>query len=165
MASHTFVFWPEEPRRSYQVSRIIGLADFGASDFQEVYRTVQDIDPFDDISWSRAWERTGDLVEITLEEAEAHNNLHSIRYAHQRASNYYRLAADTLPADDPKKLPLFHKARDHFLKALPYQEAKVECVDIPYDGTTLDGFFVHARWANGPAPTLIWLGGADSLSE
>ena len=38
-------------------------------------------------------------------------------------------------------------------------------MDIPYEDTTLTGFFVHARWMEAPAPMLIWLGGADSYSE
>ena len=149
---------------SYHVSRIIGLCDFGAADFTEIYQAVLRIDPTDDSSWNREWLRLAELVEDMAEEAEAHNNLSSARFAYQRASNYYRLAQDVLHPDDPNKLPQLLKAREHFLKCLPYQEAKVECVDIPYGDTTLTGFFVHARWSEGPAPTLILLSGADSLS-
>lgn len=165
MSNVTYMAWPEHSRLSYQVSRILGLCDFGAADFTEVYQAVLRIEPDDDYSWNREWLRVAHLVGKTAQEAEAHNNLAAARYAHQRASNYYRLAQDTLPPDDPNKLSQLHKARDHFLKALPYQETRVDRVEIPYEETTLTGFFVHARWANGPAPTVIWLSGADSLSE
>ena len=164
MSNVTYMAWPEHSRLSYQVSRILGLCDFGAADFTEVYQAVLRIEPDDDYSWNREWLRVAHLVGKTAQEAEAHNNLAAARYAHQRASNYYRLAQDTLPPDDPNKLSQLHKARDHFLKALPYQETRVDRVEIPYEETTLTGFFVHARWANGPAPTVIWLSGADSLS-
>ena len=38
------------------------------------------------------------------DEAEAHSNWSSARFANQRASNYYRLAQDVLLPDDPNKL-------------------------------------------------------------
>ncbi|MFQ5861434.1 MAG: alpha/beta hydrolase family protein, partial [Dehalococcoidia bacterium] len=165
MAAITFMAWPEQSNRSYQVSRIISLSDFGAADFTEVYQAIQRIDPTDDYSWNREWLRMAQLVEEMGREAAAHSNHASARFAYQRASNYYRLAQDVLPPDDPNKLPLQRKAREYFLKALPYQEARVDCVEIPYEETTLPGFFVHARWVDGPAPTIIWLSGADSLPE
>ncbi len=165
MASVTYMAWPELSRMSYHVSRIIGLCDFGAADFTEIYQAVLRIDPTDDASWNREWLRLGQLVEEMCEEAEAHRNYSSVRFAHQRASNYYRLAQDVLDPDDPEKLPQMRKSRDHFLACLPYQEAQVDQVKIPYEDTELNGFFVHARWTDGPAPTLIWMSGADSLSE
>ncbi|MDA1226475.1 MAG: prolyl oligopeptidase family serine peptidase [Chloroflexi bacterium] len=165
MASVTYMAWPENVRMSYHISRIIGLCEFGAADFTEIYQAVLRIDPTDDASWNREWLRMANLVEEMAEEAEAYSNWSSARFAYQRASNYYRLAQDVLDPDDPNKLPQLWKAREHFLKCLPYQEAKAEVVDIPYETTNLTGFFVHARWGEGPAPTLIWLCGADSLSE
>ncbi len=165
MSNVTYMAWPEHSRLSYQVSRILGLCDFGAADFTEVYQAVLRIEPDDDYSWNREWLRIAQLVERMAQEAEVHRNFASARFAHQRASNYYRLAQDSLPPDDPNKLPELHKARELFLKALPYQEARVDRVEIPYEETTLSGIFVHARWAEGPAPTIIWLSGADSLPE
>ena len=165
MASVTYMAWPENVRMSYQISRIVGLCDFGAADFTEIYQAVLRIDPSDDASWNREWLRLAQLVEEMGEEAESHSNWSSARYAYQRASNYYRLAQDVLDPDDPNKLPQLRKAREHFLKCLPYQQTEVEVVKIPYENTNLTGFFVHARWSSGPAPTLIWLSGADSLSE
>lgn len=165
MASITYMAWPENVRMSYHISRIIGLCDFGAADFTEIYQAVLRIDPTDDESWNREWLRLAQLVEATAEEAESHSNWSSARFAYQRASNYYRLAQDVLMPDDPNKLPQLHKAREHFLKCLPYQDTKIEVVDIPYETTYLTGFFVHQRWGSGPAPTLIWMSGADSLSE
>ncbi|MDP6799818.1 MAG: alpha/beta hydrolase [SAR202 cluster bacterium] len=165
MAVTTYMAWPEYPRMSYQVSRIIALSDFGAADFTEVYQAVLRIDPTDDYSWNGEWLRMGRLAEEMAVEAEAHANHSSARFAHQRASNYYRLAQDSLPADDPDKLPQLWKAREHFIASLPYQETRVDRVDVQYENTTLDGFFVHARWSDGRAPTIIWIGGADSLTE
>ncbi|MDP6714542.1 MAG: hypothetical protein QF368_07955, partial [SAR202 cluster bacterium] len=164
MPSVTFMAWPELSRMSYHVSRIIGLCDFGAADFTEIHQAVLRIDPTDDDSWNREWLRMGQLVEEMCDEAYAKRNYSSVRFAHQRASNYYRLAQDVLDPDDPEKLPQLRKSRDHFLACLPYQEAQVDQVKIPYEDTELNGFFVHARWTDGPAPTLIWMSGADSLS-
>ena len=105
MASVTYMAWPEHVRMSYHVSRIIGLCDFGAADFTEIYQAVLRIDPTDDSSWNREWLRMAELVEEMATEAEAHNNHSSARFAYQRASNYYRLAQDVLHPDDPCLFP------------------------------------------------------------
>ena len=87
MASVTYMAWPEHVRMSYHISRIIGLCDFGAADFTEIYQAVLRIDPTDDASWNREWLRLAQLVEQMGEEAEGHSNWSSARFAHPRASN------------------------------------------------------------------------------
>ena len=78
----TYMAWPENARISYHVSRIIGLCDFGAADFTEIYQAVMRIDPIDDSSWNREWLRVAELVEEMAEEAEAHNNHSTARFAY-----------------------------------------------------------------------------------
>ena len=69
MASVTYMAWPENVRMSYHISRIIGLCDFGAADFTEIYQAVIRIDPNDDVSWNREWLRMAQRVEVMGEEA------------------------------------------------------------------------------------------------
>ena len=50
-------------------------------------------------------------------------------------------------------------------EAMPYQDVRIDSIEVPYEGTELPGYFVHARWAKGPSPTILYINGADSLSE
>jgi hypothetical protein len=48
---------------------------------------------------------------------------------------------------------------------MPYFDHPIETVEIPYAGTTMQGYFVPARVGTGRRPTILYLNGADSLSE
>ena len=54
--------WPERPFESFQITRLMGIADFGGADFTEVYETSNRIDPKDGESWHREWLRTAEAV-------------------------------------------------------------------------------------------------------
>ncbi len=62
MKTSEWLAWPDNPLWSWQVTRIIGLADFGGSNFAEIYEAVQRIVPRDDVSWSLEWEGLAERV-------------------------------------------------------------------------------------------------------
>jgi pimeloyl-ACP methyl ester carboxylesterase len=62
-------------------------------------------------------------------------------------------------------VPVLRKIRDTFQAALPYLDHTVEIVEVPYQGTGLTGYFVPSRVGEGRRPTILYLNGADSLSE
>ena len=163
----TWQAWPE-PRHwnhSFQVTRLLGIIDFGGADFTEIHEAVQRIAIGDNESWHREWHRMGALCEAQAAEAERHGNRFTARYGYQRASNYYRASQFYMPGSDPRKIPTLRRLRDAFQKALPYVEHPVEVVEVPYAGTTLQGYFVPAVGGRGRRPTILYLNGADSLSE
>lgn len=81
------------------------------------------------------------------------------------ASNYYRTAAFylTVHPSDPRLRALSQRSRSCFQQALASFQTPVEQVAIPYEGTTLPGYFY--RVDDTPRPTLIILGGLDSTGE
>ena len=61
----TFQAWPE-PRFwnwSFQVTRLLGIIDFGGEDFTEIHEVVQRTAPGEEESWIREWARMGRLCE------------------------------------------------------------------------------------------------------
>lgn len=167
LRTETFQAWPQEElwNHSFQVTRMLGIIDFGGADFTEIHEVIQRIIPGDDESWHQEWYRMGQLCEEQAVEAERHNNRLTARYAYQRASNYYRASQFYMPGSDPRKIPTFYKLRDTFQAALKYFDHPCEVVEVPYENTTLQGYFVPARNRNGRLPTILYLNGADSLSE
>ena len=163
----SFHAWPDERlwNQSFQVTRLLGIIDFGGADFTEIHEAIQRITPGDDESWHREWYRLGALCERQGHEAMRYGNRLTVRYAYQRASNYYRAAQFYLPGSDPRKLPILHKVRDTFRTAMQHFDHPCETVEIPYENTTLSGYFVPARHAMGRLPTILYLNGLDSLSE
>jgi pimeloyl-ACP methyl ester carboxylesterase len=84
-----------------------------------------------------------------------------------RASNYYRAAEFYLHGDpaDPRITELSSKGVELFRKALTCEEVRVEMVDIPYEGTTLPGYFYPCDATGEPRPTLILQTGFDGTQE
>ncbi|MBI2154930.1 MAG: hypothetical protein HYU24_14695 [Candidatus Rokubacteria bacterium] len=109
MTTQTWTAWPDNPLWSWQVTRIIGLVDFGAANFAEIWEAVQRIRPRDEESWHQEWSRLGTLVESMAHEAEAAGNRLSARDSFSRAAQYFRLAHFFLPGDDARKLPTLHR--------------------------------------------------------
>jgi len=163
----TFQAFPD-PRfwnQSFQVTRLLGIIDFGGSDFTEIHEAVQRIRPEDPESWVTQWARLGRLCEAQAREAEACGNRLTARHAWQRASNYHRASQFYMTGADARKIPTLEKVRDTFRAALPHLDHPVEPVEVPYERTTLPGYFVPARTGSGRRPTILYLNGADSLSE
>src|SRR5919199_868055 len=71
----------------------------------------------------------------------------SARDAYLRATNYYQNGAafylDTNPSDS-RITSTWEKGVEAFRKAIGLFSHKVETIEIPYDGTTLPGYFFNA---------------------
>ncbi len=163
----TFQAWPD-PRLwnwSFQVTRLLGIIDFGGADFTEIHGAIQRIKPGDEESWITEWSRMADLCEAEARLAERCGNRLTARFAWQRASNYHRASQFYMVGADLRKIPTLRKVRDTFRSAVPHFDHRCETVEVPYQGTRLEGYFVPARVGRGRLPTILYLNGADSLSE
>lgn len=164
MRTHTFMAWPENPVMSFQITRILGLIDFGGADFTEVYEVIQKVDPNNTESWYSEWYSMGQLVEKMGVEAEEKGNYIVARNAFQRACNYYRLA-QFFEANVEKRISTLKKMHSVFEQANKYFENPVEKIYVPYEGDKLQGYFVPAfNKEKKKNPTMIYVNGADSLS-
>lgn len=165
MVTKTYQAWPDNRLWSFQVTRILGLIDFGGSDFTEIHEVVQRITPNDDESWNQEWYRMGKLVESWAKEAEDKGNWLSARNGYQRACNYYRLAQFFLSGKDPRRVATLKKMHEIFEKAAKYFSNPIEKVYVDYEGHKLQGYFIPAvDKKKDKAPTMIYVNGADSLS-
>ncbi len=137
----TYQAWPEPHlwNWSFQVTRLLGIIDFGGSDFTEIHKVIQRIKPGDDESWHHEWHRMGRLCEELAQEAERYGNRLTARFGYQRASNYYRASQFYLAGSDARKIPTLQKVRDTFQAAMKHFDGKCEIVEVPYEGTMLMG--------------------------
>ncbi len=129
--------------------------------------TASRIIPGDPASWQKEWTATADRI-FTLGEASlAAGHTVSAREAFLRASNYYRAAylfhfqAPVSPA--LTQLYDLHVAA--FQKAGALLTPPSERIAIPYDGTSLPGYFLRASEDGRPRPTLVMVSGYDSTAE
>ena len=81
-----------------------------------------------------------------------------------RACTYYRTSYVLLfgAPVDPRLVHAFDRETTAFLKAATLFDPPIEPVEIPYDGTTLPGYFYRVDVSGRPRPTLIATNGYDA---
>jgi len=151
----------------FQLLRQLSVASYGGSDINECLITASRIEPGDFESWYLEWfaaaERIHQIADVSLE--KGHNV--SARDGYLRASGYYRAAEFFLHGnpDDPRILQTWGKSRDCFRKAIDLLPHPVEMVEIPYENTTLPGYFMKPDSSDEPRKTLILQTGFDGTAE
>jgi pimeloyl-ACP methyl ester carboxylesterase len=91
----------------------------------------------------------------------------SAREAYLRASTYFRTAEFYLHGNpgDPRILAESRASQKAYAEAARLNGPTWETVEIPYEGTTLPGYFYKVDNSGKPRPTLIFFGGYDSSIE
>jgi hypothetical protein len=163
MSQRTRFFKHDDFEFSTQIA--LGSSGYGAADVGEVLATVAGIDDGDYESWCREWRATAERVEAIAAAGATAGNAVSARDAYLRASTYwfqvafYVLGTKGATADDVRSL--WRRHRDCFEAAAPLFDPPWERLAIPYEGTTLDGWFFRGRPADERAPLLILNNGSD----
>ena len=156
-----------DPTYDFELRRALGYALSGGADLNEVVAAAHAIRPGDGDSWYRAWfalaQRTRALGEASL--AQGHRV--SAREALLRASAYFRPADFFLHTNpkDPRILESWRLSRDTFRQAAALMNHPVEVVSIPYENTTLPGYFLRPNASRQPRKTLIVQTGFDGTGE
>lgn len=152
-----FEFWPDNRMWSYQLVRARVTAHFGGGDIGEMLFAAGRMRAGDLESWHREWlgvaQGTADLASAApgpLAES-----------AWRRAATYYRLAGFFLHPDDPRELALYRQSAAAFRRGMP-QLAEVR---IPFEGRHLHGYFALPQHGRAPFPTLILMGGLESVGD
>lgn len=160
-ATSMWRYWDDNNHWNFTLWRLIGLIDFGAANFSEIITAVENIPAGDEVAWFDQWLALAERVEKLARSAQEKGNHLSAKNGFSRAANYYRVAQFFLAGSDDRKVPTLQRMDLMFREYLTYVD-NVELVQIPYQETTLDGYFVKAE-REGPLPTMIYMNGADSL--
>lgn len=142
----------------------LGFTASGGADIGEAIATAQQIKEGDKRAWYDAWLKTADRTYHFAETMLNSGNAVAAREAFFRASNYYRLAGFYMTAieDQRKSIIANEKSRQSFSKAIS-QIKYITTVNIPYERTTLPGYFIQSQRAN--APLVIIITGFDGTKE
>ena len=154
---------------SFEFLRVLGESIHGGSDINECFATAARIRAGDYESWHQEWSRTARRIHQIAEQCIAHGHAVSARQAFLRASNYYRCAEFFMHMQvgqtDPRALDTYQKSVACFHQAMQLFPSSCEQVKIPYEGTSLPGYFYKVDHSNTLRPTLLIHGGYDSTGE
>ena len=149
-----------------QFLRTLNYASLGAQ-IGEAWAIAAQIRVGDAASWYDAWSSYADRLYDLAVRSRAAGHRVSARNAFLRASNYYRTAyifMFALPVD-PRVIEAYEKQTDSFQKAAALFEQPIEVLKIPYEKTTLPGYFVKHDVSAARGKTLLCTGGYDGTCE
>jgi pimeloyl-ACP methyl ester carboxylesterase len=160
------VLFPEDPQFWYETQRILGHTAYGGADTGEVLSAAVRIVAGDYDNWHDQWLATADRVSAEAEASLLGAHLISARDGFLRASTYYRSAEFFLhgQAEDPRVAVSYARQVECFRDAAALFDPPIEWVEIPFEGTTLQGYFYRGRGV-GELPTVIMHNGFDGSAE
>ncbi|MGN7800227.1 alpha/beta hydrolase family protein [Leifsonia sp. 22587] len=161
--THEFTF-SGDPDFDFEIRTTIGQAFSGAADIGEVLAAVQGIRAKDHEGWFAAWRGLGDRIAAQADAAAAAGHTVSAASAYLRAASYYATAVNavaSLPSDEDL-LPTFRSHRAAWDRWVDLVDLDIDRVDIPYDETTMPGYWFRSGLAGGgPRPALVVVNGSD----
>ncbi|MEV4055467.1 alpha/beta fold hydrolase [Amycolatopsis sp. NPDC049688] len=151
------LMFEEDVQFWFETLRLFGHAAYGGSDFGEVVAAASAVTAGDYDSWHDAYRAMADR--LYAEAADA--GPVTARDLLLRASTYYFSSEFFLHGNpaDPRIAAAYDRSVECFRRA-----GVAEPIEIPYEGTTLSGYFYRAPGA-GPKPVLIMHNGFDGSAE
>ncbi|KAM6524516.1 hypothetical protein FALCPG4_010126 [Fusarium falciforme] len=161
-------FFPRDSSFGYEALRAAAYSNYGGADVAEVIAICSLISSGDEESWMREWRVAADRAVRGAEASLSAGNNMSAQEAFLRASNYYRTAEFYRrrdPKNDEVAEELTRLYTESFNSAMKLTAHNFDEIRIPYEKTTLPGFFVSPPGPPVPRPTIIFNGGFDSVKE
>lgn len=164
MARHHAFTFSDDADLDAEIRSAVGRAPSGASDVGEVLAAVAGVR--DPEHWFAAWRGLGDRVAEHAAASERSGHRVSAASAWLRASAYYAVAVNAVAAleSDDALLPAFRAHRAAWDRWADVVDLDVERIAVPYEGTTLPGYVLHAPGTtagDAPRPTLVGVNGSD----
>ncbi|HLG84105.1 MAG TPA: alpha/beta fold hydrolase [Bradyrhizobium sp.] len=159
--------FPTDVQFWYETQRAFGAAEYGGALFGEVLAVSSRIAPGDYDSWYGAYNDFADRIAKEASDQLARGHRISARDGFLRAASYYQASEFFLHGDpkDPRIARAYHLSTDCYHQCAKLHAPVIEPVEIPYENTTLPGYFHHADGSKSPRPTLIMHTGFDGSAE
>nr|WP_296774229.1 dipeptidyl aminopeptidase [Rhodococcus sp. (in: high G+C Gram-positive bacteria)] len=152
----------------YDVRILLGAAAFGCTELGEVLATIDSVASGDHEHWYHAWSDLGTRLHADADAAHEAGHIRTAAGRYLRAATYTSVAvnaASGLPNADDILLPTYQQHRASWERFVDTTPRPVERVQIPYEDTTLPGYFFQAAIDGAPRPTLIMINGSDGATS
>jgi dienelactone hydrolase len=164
-----FMYFPGNYRWSAAFVNMLGSIAYGGAEMGELHkigRMLQGKAPDDDAAWFDACVKVADGVRAYAEKWDQGGYRPSAAHAYLRACNYYQMAERFRTPKDETGLAAFRKGVDCFHRHAALSDVRIDVVEVPYQGKSLPGYFVHAQNAKSTrAPCVVFFDGLDVTKE
>ena len=163
-------YFPDNYRWSAGFINMLSSAPYGGSEINELHRIgtalLDKAAQSDDEAWFEVCREQGDRVRAMAEKYEAGGYRVSAAHAYLRATNYYLFGERFRTPKDKRGLDVYRTAVDCFHRHAALTDVKIEIVEVPFEGASLPGYFVHAQNRKSErAPCVVFFDGLDVTKE
>ena len=150
-----------------QLARTLALASDRCADLGEAFAAARAVGSCTPENWHTAWSAAAGRAEAMAGAAGAAGDRVSACYAHLRASEYHRQSFFFLRGDlDDQRLHDGYAAQvAAFRQGIALLDHSAAPVEIPYQGTHLNGYLHSAGPSGTQRPTIVIPAGYDSTAE
>lgn len=144
--------------------RALGRIAFGAAEIGECRAAVAATGDGGPDAWHAAWTGLADRLAATAADCAARGHRASARASWLRAATYYQVGYMPLFGTpvDPRLAAAHDNEEAAFHAAAALFDPPVEVLAIPWQGTTLPGYFARVDASGRPRPTIVCTNGYDS---
>lgn len=157
----------KSPLFDFQLLRALHHARYGGPDIGECLAICLRIREGNREDWFSEWTAAGERWQSIAEDFLVQKNPASARRMFLRAFECHRSAAYFLLANpgDPLLHSVVNKMQHCFRRAGEWMDGRMQVLTIPYEGSTLPGYYIQPENRSGPRPTLIINTGYTSFCE
>ena len=158
--------FPDDAQFWYETRRAFGAGSYGASEFGEVLITAGRIKSGDFDSWYEEWNRIAEKVGREAADQFARGHRISARDSFLRAATYFCASEFFLHGNprDPRIASAYRKSVECSEACAKLFDQPIEPVEIPYENTTLPGYFHRVDRSDRKRPLLMIHSGFDGGS-
>jgi len=164
-----FMYFPGNYRWSAAFINMIGCIAYGGAEIGELHkigRMLKDKGPDDDAAWFDACVKVAEGVHAYARKWDQQGHRFSAAHAYLRACNYYQMAERFRTPKDKTGLDVYRTGVECFHRHVALTDLKIEIVEVPYEGKSLPGYFVHAQNATSKrTPCVVFFDGLDVTKE
>jgi len=159
--------FPDNIQFWFEAKRAFGASSYGGSEFGEVLATTQRIVSGDSDSWYDEWNAIGERISKEAEKQLTRGHRISARDGFLRASTYYRTSEFFLHENpsDPRIFKAYKESVRCYKACAALFDPPIQPVEIPYENTTLPGYFHRVDDSGRKRPLLIIHSGFDGSCE
>jgi pimeloyl-ACP methyl ester carboxylesterase len=162
-----YPFFPDNIEFWFEAKRAFGAASYGSSEFGEVMASLNRITSSDYESWYNEWNATAERVSAEADAQLAAGHRVSARDGYLRAANYFRTSEFFLHGnhEDPRIYSAYKKSIRAYKLSASLFDPPILPVEIPYENTTLPGYFHRVDESGTKRALLILHTGFDGSAE
>ncbi len=164
-----FMYLPGNYRWSAAFINMLGAAPYGGADIGEldkIGRLLRGRAAEDDEAWFAACAQVADGVRGHAQRFDGSGHRVAAAHAYLRACNYYQMAERFRTPKDAKALAVYRTGIVCFHRFAALTHMLIEVVEVPFEGASLPGYFVHAEHAAAArAPAVVFFDGLDVTKE